>query len=65
MENKLIKSKLTYKTLKFWQLNNTLGQTTNMDTYPAHPPQDRPKPKEKEKYVPPTEKFNVNSVHRY
>ena len=41
------------------------GKTTNMETYPAHPPQERPKPREKEKYYKPTEKMNVTSVHRF
>ncbi|KAL5249074.1 hypothetical protein ACHWQZ_G018045 [Mnemiopsis leidyi] len=40
------------------------GKTTNMETYPAHPPQERPKPREKEKYYKPTEKMDVTSVHR-
>ena len=40
------------------------GNTTNKDTYLLHPVQNRPKPKEKDKYNPPTEKFCCNSVHR-
>ncbi|XP_063690155.1 stabilizer of axonemal microtubules 1-like [Bolinopsis microptera] len=40
------------------------GKTTNSETYPAHPPQDRPKPREKEKYNKPTEKMDITSVHR-